>query len=44
MEVDFLDKFSKDIDRVSIKSVKNNITKLIIAIESAKTINEISKM
>jgi hypothetical protein len=43
MEVEFLDKFSKDIDKISLKSVKHNIAKLIISIESAKSFSEIQQ-
>jgi hypothetical protein len=32
MEVEFLDKFSRDIDKISLKSVKKNIVKLFISI------------
>ena len=41
MEVEFLDKFNKDLDKISLKSVKNNLAKLIVSVESAKSINEI---
>ncbi len=41
MEVEFLDKFNKDLDKISLKSVKNNLTKLIVNVESAKSISEI---
>ena len=41
MEVEFLDKFNKDLDKISLKSVKNNLVKLIVSVESAKSINEI---
>jgi len=41
MEVEFLDKFNKDLDKISLKSVKNNLTKLIVIVESAKSKSEI---
>lgn len=41
MEVEFLDKFNKDLDKISLKSVKNNLAKLIVSVESATSINEI---
>ena len=44
MEVEFLDNFSKDLDKISVKSVKNNITKLIINLESAKSLAEIPQI
>jgi len=44
VEVEFLDNFSKDLDKISVKSVKNNITKLIINLESAKSLAEIPQI
>ena len=41
METEFLDKFNKDLDKISLKSVKNNLAKLIVNVESAKSISEI---
>ena len=32
MEVEFLDKFNKDLDKISLKSVKNNLAKLIVSV------------
>ena len=43
MEVEFLDKFNKDIDMISLKSVKNNLAKLIGNVESAKGFSEINQ-
>jgi mRNA interferase RelE/StbE len=43
MEVEILDKFYKDIDKISLKSVKNNLAKLIVNVESAKSISEIQQ-
>ncbi len=34
MQVEFLSKFSKDIDQITVKSVKSNLAKLIRQIES----------
>ncbi len=41
METEFLDKFNKDLDKISLKAVKNNLFKLITNVESAKSLNEI---
>ena len=41
MEVEFLAKFSKDIDQISVKSVKKNLIKLIELIESEDNLNNI---
>jgi len=41
MEVEFLDRFNKDIDKISLKSVKNNLAKLIFNVESARSLSEI---
>ncbi len=38
MKVEFLNKFSKDIDRIHLKSVKNNLIKLIEQIEAAENL------
>jgi mRNA interferase RelE/StbE len=44
MQVEFLSKFSKDIDSISQKSVKANITKLIVLIEAADSLNNIPQL
>ncbi len=44
MQVEFLAKFSKDIDRISIKSVRSNLVKLISSIESAENLNKIPNL
>ena len=44
MQVEFLNKFSKDIDRINIKSVKASLAKLIGHIESAENINGIPNL
>jgi mRNA interferase RelE/StbE len=44
MHVEFLSKFSKDIDCISQKSVKSNIVKLIRLIESETDLNNIPNL
>ncbi|HRG54168.1 MAG TPA: type II toxin-antitoxin system RelE/ParE family toxin [Bacteroidia bacterium] len=44
MKVEFLNKFSKDIDRIHLKSVKNNLIKLIEQIEAAENLNNIPNL
>ncbi len=44
MQVEFLSRFSKDIDQLKIKSVKANLVKLIAHIESADNLNEIQHL
>lgn len=41
MEVEFLKQFSKDIDKISIKSVKKNLVKLIELVESEDSLDNI---
>jgi mRNA interferase RelE/StbE len=41
MQIEFLNKFSKDIDNISIKSVKANLSKLIQLIESEENLNNV---
>ena len=41
MEAEFLDKFSKDLDKISSKSVKNSLSRLIQDVESAKALSAI---
>jgi mRNA interferase RelE/StbE len=41
MQVEFLNIFSKDIDRISVKSVKANLIKLISLIEVADNLHQI---
>lgn len=41
MKVEFLSKFSKDLDKISIKSVKLNMVKLIELIESSSNLSNI---
>lgn len=41
MHVEFLEKFSKDLDKISARQIKQSIEKLIVQIESASTISVI---
>lgn len=44
MEIIFLDKFEKDIDKIKSKSVKSNIIKIIEHVEKANSISEIKNL
>jgi mRNA interferase RelE/StbE len=44
MQVEFLSKFSKDIDHISQKSVKSNVVKLIRLFEAADNLNNIPNL
>ncbi len=44
MEVEFLSKFSKDLDSISVKSVKSNLVKLINLVESENNLNNIPQL
>jgi mRNA interferase RelE/StbE len=44
MQVEFLSRFSKDLDHISQKSVKSNIAKLIRLCESADNLNNIPNL
>ncbi|MHB1177803.1 MAG: type II toxin-antitoxin system RelE family toxin [Daejeonella sp.] len=44
MQVEFLNKFSKDIDHITIKSVKSNLAKLIGQIESSENLADIQNL
>lgn len=44
MQVEFLYKFSKDIERINIKSVKANLVKLIDQVESSESLDGISNL
>ena len=44
MQVEFLSKFSKDLDSISQKSVKSNIVKLIMLVESVHALHEIPNL
>ena len=41
MKVEFLKRFSKDIDELTVKSVKSALKKVIESIESANTLTDI---
>ena len=41
MKVEFLKRFSKDIDELTVKSVKSALKKVIDSIESANTLTDI---
>ncbi len=41
MQVEFLSKFSKDIDRITVKSVRSHLLKLIELMESEENLNNI---
>ena len=44
MQVEFLSKFSKDIDSISQKSVRSNIAKLIILVEASSNLYNIPNL
>lgn len=44
MQVEFLSKFSKDIDHISQKSVKANVARLIRLVESESDLNNIPNL
>jgi mRNA interferase RelE/StbE len=44
MEVEFLSKFSKDLDSISVKSVKSNLVKLINLVESENNLTNIPQL
>jgi len=44
MEIIFLDKFEKDIDKIKSKSVKSSIIKIIEHVEKANSISEIKNL
>ena len=41
MKVEFLKKFSKDLDSITQKSIKSNLLKVIVLMESAESIDNI---
>lgn len=41
MEVEFLSKFSEDLDSITQRNIKSKITRLIKLFESARTLSEI---
>ena len=44
MHVEFLSKFSKDIDHINQKSIKTNVAKLIRLMESENDLNNIPNL
>ncbi len=44
MKIQFTSKFYKDIDKIKLKSVKNNILNIIDAVESANKISDIKNL
>ena len=44
MEVEFLDKFSRDLDKISNKSVKKNIARLILHLEAVTQLTDIQQL
>ena len=44
MEVEFLSKFNKDLSKITSRSVKGQIKKAILQVESASTINAIPQI
>ncbi|MBC8052553.1 MAG: type II toxin-antitoxin system RelE/ParE family toxin [Sphingobacteriaceae bacterium] len=44
MRVEFLNKFSKDIDKINSKSVKANLIKLIDQVESSETLESVTNL
>lgn len=44
MQIEFLSKFSKDVDRIHQKAVKTNLTKLIHLFESESDLNSIPNL
>ncbi len=43
MRVEFLEKFSHDIDKISVKRVKQSVTRLILQVEAADSLASISQ-
>lgn len=44
MQVEFLSKFSKDIDAINQKSTKSNLSKVVQLVESAKDLNNVPNL
>lgn len=44
MVVEFLARFSKDIDSINQKSIKNNLIKVILSFETANSLHDISNL
>lgn len=41
MRVEFLERFSKDIDRIPVKAVKQSVARLILQIEAAESLTAV---
>lgn len=44
MQVEFLSKFSKDIDHISVKSVKSNLSKIIQQLEKEEDLTNVPNL
>jgi mRNA interferase RelE/StbE len=44
MQVEFLDRFSKDLDKLKVKHVKDGVLKLIHRLEAANNLSEIPNL
>ncbi len=44
MKVEFLDRFSKDLDKLKVKHVKVGVLKLILRLEAANNLSEIPNL
>ncbi len=44
MRVEFLEKFSRDVDKISVKSVKQSVARLILHIEAADSLANIPQV
>ncbi|MFZ1081165.1 MAG: type II toxin-antitoxin system RelE/ParE family toxin [Candidatus Kryptoniota bacterium] len=44
MRVEFLDKFGRDIDKLSVKSVKESVRRLILQVETAESVTSIPQV
>jgi mRNA interferase RelE/StbE len=44
MEIEFLDRFNRDLDHINAKSVKKSVARIILKVEQAKTLSEISNV
>ena len=44
MRVEFLERFSRDIDKIPVKSVKRSVARLILQIEAAESLSNIPQV
>lgn len=44
MQVEFLDKFLKDLDKIRSKSLSENVSKIILKAEKANSLSDISNI